>query len=169
MKETKKIWKIFLVWEFEKEEAWLNQMAMAGWTLCKVGFCNYTFEKTEPGEYIVRMEMRKSDEAYREFMADAGIEFIGRVTQWHYYKKRSELGPFDLYSDIDSRIAQLNRIGKMLWLICLANLIIGIANTINTYANFGWVNLLCATLLSYALGRIHGKKESLEKDRLLYE
>ena len=104
MKETKKIWKLFFVWDFEKEEAWLNQMAMAGWTLCHVGFCNYTFEKTEPGEYIVRMEMRKSDEAYREFMADAGIEYIDRLLQWHYYKKRSELGPFDLYSDIDSRI-----------------------------------------------------------------
>ena len=33
----------------------------------------------------------------------------------------------------------------------------------------GWLNLLCATLLMYALGRIHGKKESLEKDRLLME
>ncbi len=29
--------------------------------------------------------------------------------------------------------------------------------------------LLCATLLMYGLGRIHGKKEALEKERLLRE
>jgi hypothetical protein len=31
------------------------------------------------------------------------------------------------------------------------------------------VNLLCATLLMYGLGRIHGKKEALEKERELHE
>jgi hypothetical protein len=35
--------------------------------------------------------------------------------------------------------------------------------------HIGWLNLLCATLLMYGLGRIHGKKEELEKDRLLRE
>lgn len=169
MRETKKIWKIFFVWEFEKEEAWLNQMAMSGWTLCAVGFCNYTFVRSEPGEYTIRVEMRGSDADYREFMAESGIEYVGRFLQWHYYRRRSELGAFDLYSDIDSRIAQLNRIGKMLWLICLANLIIGLTNTFNLSSNLGWINLLCATLLCYALGRIHGKKEALEKERLLHE
>ena len=36
-------------------------------------------------------------------------------------------------------------------------------------ARLGWINLLCATLLMYALGRIHGKKEALEKERALHE
>ena len=169
MRETRKIWKLFFVWEFEKEEAWLNEMAMNGWVLIKIGFCNYTFMRCEPGEYTVRMEMRGHDEAYLEFMEETGAEYIGRLLQWHYYRKKTELGSFDLFSDIDSRIAQLNRIGKMLWLICLANLIIGLTNTWNTSAHLGWVNLLCATLLCYALGRIHGKKEALEHDRLLHE
>lgn len=35
--------------------------------------------------------------------------------------------------------------------------------------SIGWVNLLCAALLMYALGRIHGKKESLQAKRLLLE
>ena len=49
-----------------------------------------------------------------------------------------------------------------------ANLLIGLVNSFNpTHA--GWINLLCATVLMYALGRIHGKKEQLEKDRLLRE
>ena len=33
----------------------------------------------------------------------------------------------------------------------------------------GWLNLLCATVLMYALGRIHGKKEALEQARALRE
>ena len=50
-----------------------------------------------------------------------------------------------------------------------ANLIIGIVNIWNPGARIGWINLLLATLLMYGLGRIHGKKEALEKERELHE
>ena len=50
----------------------------------------------------------------------------------------------------------------------VVNLLIGLVNTFSP-GRFGWVNLICATLLMYALGRIHGKKEALEKERLLHE
>ena len=82
--------------------------------------------------------------------------------------KKTADGEFDLFSDIDSRISHLDKIGKMLGIIGGANLIIGIANTFSP-ARLGWINLLCATLLMYSLGRIHGKKEALEKERLLHE
>ena len=168
MRETKKIWKIFLVWDYDKEEAWLNEMAAQGWTLTAVGFCNYTFVKTEPGAYNIRMEMRPHDDGYLEFLRESGVEYVGRIIQWHYYRKPAELGAFDLYSDMDSRIAHLDRIGKMLFWIGLANLLIGIANSIGP-SRLGWINLLCATLLMYALGRIQGRKDELRKARQLYE
>ena len=69
---------------------------------------------------------------------------------------------------IDSRIAHLARIGKSLWLICLANLIIGVVNIIDGQT-FSIVNLLCSVLLAYGLGRIHGMKASLEEERALHE
>ena len=50
----------------------------------------------------------------------------------------------------------------------IANLVIGIANSFRP-ARVGWINLLCATLLMYSLGRIHGTQEALKKDRLLHE
>ena len=51
----------------------------------------------------------------------------------------------------------------------LANLLIGLANSLNPGFWPSWVNLLCATLLMYGLGRIQGKKEALEKERRLHE
>lgn len=47
--ETKTVRKVFAVWDFDKEEEWLNSMAQEGWALKKVGFCKYVFERTEPG------------------------------------------------------------------------------------------------------------------------
>ena len=32
-----------------------------------------------------------------------------------------------------------------------------------------WLNLLCATLLAYGLGRIRGKQDTLEEERALHE
>ena len=168
MRETMKVWKIFLVWNYDKEETWLNEMAAQGWTLTAVGFCNYTFVKTEPGEYNIRMEMRPHDDGYLEFLRESGVEYVGRILQWHYYRKPAELGAFELYSDIDSRIAHLDRIGKMLFWIGMANLIIGVANSIGP-SRLGWINILCATLLMYALGRIQGRKDELKKERQLFE
>ena len=117
MKEKKTVFKLFFVWDFEKEERWLNEMAREGWV---------------------------------------------------HFRRKTELGSFELLSDIDSRLTHLSRIDRMLSLICLANLILGITNSLNQ-ARCGWLNLLCAAMLSYALGRIHGMKAALEKERSLHE
>ena len=169
MSERKTIRKWFWVWDFEKEERWLNEMAMSGWVLDKVGFCRYEFISCDPGEYTVRLEMHEHDESYLSFMKETGAEYVGRMVSWIYFRKKAELGTFDIFSDIDSRIKHLNGIGRMLSIVGWANLAIGLANTVNPTINAAWINLLAATLVMYALGRIHGKKEALEKDRLLLE
>ena len=168
MENRKTIRKWFWVWDFDKEEAWLNEMAMNGWALESVSFCSYHFIRCQPGEYSVRLEMHPYDEASLSFMQETGAEYIGRMMMWIYFRKKTEDGPFDLFSDIDSRIRHLDRIGRILGIIGAANLAIGIGNSLSP-ARLGWINLLCATLLMYSLGRIHGKKEALEKERLLHE
>ena len=58
MAERKTIWKLFFVWNYEKEERWLNEMAMSGWALVHAAWPGrFTFEACEPGEYIIRMEI----------------------------------------------------------------------------------------------------------------
>ena len=165
--ETKKVTRWYWVWDYEKEELWLNTMAQEGWALSRVGFCTYYFEKTEPGEYIVRLECRKKDEGYVSFVTDMGAEYIGRIVMWVYFRRKSELGEFELNGDLDSRIDQLTKIGRMLLLVGGGNLLIGLSNL--RYNGIGVVNLLCAGLLAYAYGRIRGKKDELTRERQLHE
>ena len=167
---TKYRW--FWVWDFEKEERWLNEMAANVWTLVEVGYCRYTFEKTDDTEYTVRLEMHPFDEDYISFMEQTGAEYIGRVLQWIYFRKKSELGRFDIFSDLDSRISHLSKIHKMILMLGLANLIIGIANLLSSRSINSAVavfNLLVATLLMYGVGRMRGKIEYLENERQLRE
>ncbi len=165
--ETKKVTKWFWVWDYEKEELWLNAMAQEGWALQRVGFCTYYFERTEPGEYIVRLECRKKDEGYVSFVTDMGAEYIGRVAMWIYFRRKSDLGEFELNSDLDSRIEQLTRIGRVLLAGGLLNLGIGLSNL--RYNGIGVINLLCAGVLACAYGRIQGKKDELMRERQLHE
>lgn len=167
MNTRKTIHKVYLAWDFKKEELWLNEMAAEGWALEHAAFCSYTFVRCEPGEYVIRMEMN-ADRDYRSFVEETGAEYVGGCVNWIYFRRKAELGSFDLFSDIDSRIAHLARIGKSLWLICLANLIIGVVNILDGQT-FSIVNLLCSVLLAYGLGRIHGIKASLEEERALHE
>ena len=165
--ETKKVTKWFWVWDFEKEELWLNAMAQEGWALQRVGFATYYFERTEPGEYIVRLECRKKDEGYVSFVTDMGAEYIGRIAMWVYFRRKSEQGEFELNGDLDSRIEQLTTIGRMLLLVGIGNLLIGLSNL--RYNGIGVVNLICAGFLAYAYGRIRGKQDELQRERQLHE
>ena len=55
MKKT--IYQFFSVWDYDKEETWLNDMSAKGLLLHSVGFCKYTFEEGDPGKYIYRLEL----------------------------------------------------------------------------------------------------------------
>lgn len=167
MMERMTVHKIFWEWDFKKEEFWLNEMAAEGWALEKAQFCKYTFARCEPGEYILRMEMN-TDKDYRRFVEETGAEYVGGCMNWLYFRRKAELGSFTLFSDIDSQVSHLDRISKTIWLICLANLVIGIADILSGIS-IAILNLLCAALLAYGLGRIHGMKAMLEDERALHE
>ena len=87
MREKKTVFKLFFVWDFEKEERWLNEMAQEGWVLDNTGFSFYTFVRCEPGEYIIRLEMNPSSD-YRAFVkelhqSDALPDLSGKPDSWH--------------------------------------------------------------------------------------
>lgn len=35
--------------------------------------------------------------------------------------------------------------------------------------SFGYINLLCAVVMAYGLGRVYGKKEAFERERRIRE
>lgn len=172
MSELKKIRKWYWVWQFEEEEQWLNQMADSGWVLESLGFAVYYFRPCQPGEYIVRCEMRDKDNDYVNFMESIEAEYIGRMAKWIYFRRKTELGEFQIFSDLESRIGHLKKAAKVMKGVGIANLIIGMANTFNPgFAGvpIGWVNLLCAAFCMYCYGRLQGKMDAMEKDRKLME
>lgn len=168
MSERKVLWRWFWAWDFEKEERWLNEMAMQGWLLVQVGFCRYTFEKGEPGSYIYRLQMRQPEPEYLAFLEDLDAEYVDRFLSWLYIRRRSELGPFEIFSDNKSRLEHLEWIGRIELALGVMNLVIGIVNSLNAQP-VGAVNMLVGTLLMYGLGRIHGKIEEIKRDQELQE
>ena len=124
--------KWFWIWDFDKEEKWLNEMAAKGLVLNSVAFCRYEFVDCLPGEYNIRLEMLRNSvnnfesQNYIRFLEDTGVEHIGTLFRWVYFRKKAESKPFDLFSDIDSRIRHLNR-------LLFIPIIFGIANLINAF------------------------------------
>lgn len=167
------IHKWFWVWEFDREEKWLNDMARQGWALDEIGFCRYGFSESEPGEYVIRLEMlndmpsSEKGQDYIDFVEGTGAEQVGRWMKWVYFRKKAVDGEFDLFSDIDSRIRHLDRIMKMIGVIGLANLAIGLSDL--RLNGIGILNILCAALLGYGCWRLNKKKMRLQQERVLHE
>lgn len=116
----KVVYKVFWAWGFEKEERWLNDMAALGWNLVDTTGVRYVFEQGTPGEYLYKLELLENlpntaeSQRYLRFMEDAGIEQVAACGRWVYFRRRAEDGPFDLFSDLDSRITHLRRIRALL-------------------------------------------------------
>lgn len=110
------VWKAFFIWDFDREERWLNEMAAKGFALMDVGYCRYTFEPCEPGEYTIRLEILENiaahpeSEAHVQFIESTGAQCVGSIFRWVYFRKKKTMGAFDLYSDYACRQQQLNRV-----------------------------------------------------------
>jgi len=145
--------KFRLLFDKDVEEAWLNEMCQNGWAL--KNFCAgvYTFERCAAGEYTYRVDLLSGSgfspedpEGYAEFMEETGVEVVCRWFRWIILRKRAEDGPFEVYTDVDSKIQMYSRIRTMfLWglgleLCCSASI---------------WTNLYRGGLLFYLLALLY--------------
>lgn len=121
----KRVIKLFT--NFEREEEWLNEMSAQGWHCRGYVFGRYLFERGEPGEYIYRIQLLEypadhaQSAAYLDFLQDAGVEVVASCFRWVYLRKKAAEGPFELFSDLESRVAHYRRIVMMLLPLALAN------------------------------------------------
>lgn len=106
--------KFKLYYDKDEEEAWLNEMCLNGWAFKKFFLGFYTFEKCEPGEYNYQIDLLDSwngeKDDYSAFMKDTGVEVISQWWRWVYLQKKASDGPFEMYTDVESKITQYNKI-----------------------------------------------------------
>ena len=177
----KYIKKFFWAWEFEKEEKWLNEMSAKGLALIDCSFCRYSFEECEPGEYgfkIQLLEHRPShpeSEQYIRFMEETGAEQIASYINWVYFRKKTAEGPFELFSDLESKIKHLILVKNLLVPIGVLNIGIFMMNFVNFAFNYPrgilipFINLALAVLVFAGASAIKKKIKALKKESAIYE
>lgn len=179
--------KLFWAWEFDKEENWLNEMSAKGLQLVGVGIFRYIFEEGTPGEYCFRIELLEKHpehalaRRYIGFLEETGVEYIGNVLRWGYFRKKASKGPFDLFSDLDSRIKHLGKILALMTPALIFEFIIGAYN-VWLYAGLSIANrrfygnlisgslcLILGLMIGYGVLKIQKKRRALIKERALHE
>ncbi|MBQ3485374.1 MAG: DUF2812 domain-containing protein [Clostridia bacterium] len=180
MRETIRKW--FWAWEFDKEEAWLAEMAAKGKALVSARYLTYEFEDSEPGEYIVRLEMLENSptshegQQYIGFVESTGAEFVGRVMKWVYFRKKAADGEFELHGDNATRIRHLRGIINLLRPLAIFNTGAGAYNICIGIGLNSAINVLCGglsiavtVLLGVGIHKLNEKKKQLERDSQLFE
>lgn len=129
--------------DFEKEEAWLNEMSAKGLALVEYSWARYVFEESAKGEYIYRIELLeknpKEASGYLQFMEETGAELVpigmnakGKRTfinqRWVIFRRKAAEGPFQIYSDVDSKISHYQRIYRLWLSLAFLELIVGAFN-----------------------------------------
>lgn len=173
--------KAFFIWDFDKEEQWLNEMAAKGLCLVSVGFFKYEFEDCLPGEYKIclqlleKMTRNPESQKYLEFMEQTGAEHVGSFTRWVYFRKRAAEGSFELFSDNASRVKYLSGIFSLVALIVGLNLLIGLQNILlavllkYTFNYLGIINLVIGILGSWGTWKLWKKRKRIKSDGQLFE
>lgn len=173
--------KLFFVWDFDKEEKWLNEMAAKGLCLVSVGFCKYEFEDCIPGEYRICLQLLEKSprnpemQKYIEFMEETGAEHVGSFTRWVYFRKKASEGNFILFSDNASRVKYLSSILSFIALIVGLNLYIGLYNIFvvfflqSPFNYIGLLNLAVALLGLPGTIKLWKKRNRMKKESQLFE
>lgn len=109
--------KFRLYFDTDKEVEWLNEMSRQGYAVSGYFLGTYTFDRCEPGKYQYQIDNTEGwfrvENSYREFMTEMGIEIVALWGPWVYLRKLAEDGPFELYSDVESRITHYEKILKL--------------------------------------------------------
>jgi hypothetical protein len=116
----KTVRKIFFVWQYKKEEQWLNEMSNQGWQLVKVDLGKYKFSPGKPSEYSYRLELlgkdlkSKESTSYIDFLKDTGIEFVSEFAKWVYLRRKTAVGGFEQGNDNLYNLSHTHKIQEFL-------------------------------------------------------
>ncbi|MCR4556559.1 MAG: DUF2812 domain-containing protein [Saccharofermentans sp.] len=188
------IHKLFWIWQLEKEQAWINEMASHGYSLEHAGRFTFEFDETEPDKYIYKEIFLKGwgesaeNLKYFKFLEEMGIKVVCYInypgTCWVYTRALKEDYPdgIELYSDIDSKINyQKVMAGYLIFVIAvtLFAALLNISIVVNYWLTHGMVmtlNLICSIAMSalcvaafIATVKAFIKIGNLKKERKIHE
>lgn len=173
--------KFFFVWDFDKEEKWLNEMAAKGLALVSTGFCKYEFEDSLPGEYKVclqlldKMPSHPESQKYIAFMEETGAEHVGSFTRWVFFRKKASEGDFQLFSDNASKVRHLTTMLSFVALVVILNLFIGLENLVVAMVTgfpgnyLGLINLAIGLIGLPGTIKLWKKRNRMKKESQLFE
>ena len=162
-KDTKRVWHLpYCFLEPGELERKFARLAAQGWLLEKCTYGTYTYRRGAPNEYEYRVQVKEAGIDRLTYIAELtefGIEEVGGVGDLLVLRKKSDGTPFELYSDLDSRIAQQKKAvrylraglimsffwGSMMLMNVLTTLMN--ANVIGWYAGKAAINFSTAKVL----------------------
>lgn len=125
-KNAKRVLKLFLLPDYEKEEEYLSEMHRKGWKFVKVSFIKYTFEKCIPENVVYKIDFspNKNHSSYVNMFGDYGWEYIQDLNDFSYFRKNAAGVPeadLEIFSNEASRLEMMRKIitTKLLPLLCI--------------------------------------------------
>ena len=140
---TKKEFRRFTIFEYEKEQDYLREQHKKGWKFVKVtGFGMYHFEACTPEDVVYQLDYNREGSAHKDeyiaMFADCGWEYIQEYVGYSYFRKAAAQmnGEEAIFCDDSSRLAMMERVFKgrllpLLIIFCaclLPQFVMGLAN-----------------------------------------
>lgn len=126
--ETKKQFKWFTIFEYEKEQNYLREMHRAGWKFIKVdGLGMYHFDKCTPQDVVYQLDYnkdgRENRDEYLKMFDDCGWEYIQDYAGYSYFRKAVEKDGVaeEIFCDEESKFEMMQRVmrGRMIPLLII--------------------------------------------------
>lgn len=126
--ETKKHFKWFTIFEYEKEQDYLREMHKSGWRFVKVkGLGMYYFEKCVPEDVVYQLDYNQDGlshkDEYLKMFNDCGWEYIQDYAGYSYFRKAVAKDGVaeEIFCDEESRFQMMQRVlkGRMLPLLII--------------------------------------------------
>lgn len=149
--ETKKQFKWYTIFEYEKEQDYLRNMHRSGWKLVKVkGLGVYSFEKCVPQDVVYQLDYNKEGlshkDEYLKMFDDCGWEYIQNYGGYSYFRKAvaTDGAAEEIFCDEESRLEMMRRVlkGRMLPLLLIFFAALVPMFIINL-SNHDYLNVVC--------------------------
>ena len=98
----------------EEMERYLNKMSHEGWQCCEIVRNELRFVRGEQDEYTYRVQYFSASrdgekDDYLRTLGETGAALVGDYGEALILRKKTADGAFELYSDLDSKIAALEK------------------------------------------------------------